>query len=68
MDYNKLEESKKSIIENIEKAKEMKINKITAILAIMEDDTQKDLLNWLILEGYKVSLKKDEYSILSIEW
>lgn len=66
----KFEKHKNKIIENINAAKDMNINKITAILIIDEEDeeVQKRLINWLIIDGYKVSLRRDEYSILTIEW
>lgn len=69
-EINKFEEHKRKIIENIDAAKEMNVNKITAILAISDesDDIQRRLVNWLIMEGYKIALRKDEYSILTIEW
>lgn len=64
------ENHKNKIIENINVAKDMKLNKITAILALDKDDEeiQRKLINWLIIEGYKVSLRKDECNILIIEW
>ena len=48
----------------------MELNKITAILIIDDDseEVQRKLINWLIIEGYKVSLRREEYNILSIEW
>ena len=66
----RLENHKNKIVENINAAKDMDMNKITAILAIDDDseEIQRKLINWLIIEGYKVSLRKDEYSILVVEW
>lgn len=66
----KFEKHKNKIIENINAAKDMELNKITAILVIDKDNekVKKRLINWLIIEGYKVSLRKDEYDILTIEW
>lgn len=66
----KFECHKKKIIENIDAAKDMELNKITAILIIDDDseEVQRKLINWLIIEGYKVSLRREEYNILSIEW
>lgn len=66
----KFEKHKNKIIENINAAKDMELNKITAILVIDKDneEVKKRLINWLIIEGYKVSLRKDEYDILTIEW
>lgn len=66
----RFEKNKNKISENINMGKNMGVNKISAILAI--DDRENEiiikLVNWLLLEGYKVSLKKEEYSILTIEW
>ncbi|MGL5353256.1 MAG: hypothetical protein ACRDA5_08005, partial [Clostridium sp.] len=59
------------IIENINYGKSVGMNKISAILAVPEDEkesTEKDLITWLIIEGYKVSLVKDEMKVLVIEW
>lgn len=66
----KFEKHKNKIVENINAAKDMKLNKITAILVIDKDneEVKERLINWLIIEGYKVSLRKDEYDILTIEW
>ena len=58
------------ILENVETGKSMGMNKITIILAL-DDETEEiqgGLINWLIFEGYKVALKRDEYYILSVEW
>ena len=46
------------------------MNKITAILAIDDEDEiiQGALISWLIKEGYRVSLRKEDYNILVIEW
>ena len=57
-------------MENIEYGKSVGINKISAIFAIEDEDKEtleKELINWLILEGYKVSLIQDEMKILVIE-
>ncbi|MDU2672358.1 MAG: hypothetical protein E7C49_10160 [Clostridium sp.] len=66
----RFEKHKNKIVENINAAKDMELNKITAILVIDKDneEVKKRLINWLIIEGYKVSLRKDEYDILTIEW
>ncbi|SCK03858.1 Uncharacterised protein [uncultured Clostridium sp.] len=66
----KFEKHKNKIVENINAAKDMELNKITAILVIDKDneEVKERLINWLIIEGYKVSLRKDEYDILTIEW
>ena len=48
----------------------MGVNKISAILA-MDDESeeiQKLLVNWLLVEGYRISIKKEDFSILTIEW
>lgn len=66
----KFETNKDKIIQNIDMGRSMGVNKITAILA-MDDESeeiQSKLINWLLIEGYKVSLKKEDYSILTIEW
>ena len=48
----------------------MGVNKISAILAIDDEseEIQKQLVNWLLSEGYRISLKKEDYTILTIEW
>ncbi len=48
----------------------MGMNKIKAILAIDDEDEiiQGALINWLIKEGYRISLIKEDYNILVIEW
>ncbi len=66
----KLESHKNKIQENIDMGKNMGVNKISAILA-MDDESeeiQRQLVSWLLLEGYRISLKKEDYSILTIEW
>lgn len=66
----KFEANKDKIVQNINMGRSMGVNKITAILA-MDDESeeiQSKLINWLLIEGYKVSLKKEDYSILTIEW
>lgn len=66
----KFETNKDKIVENINMGKNMGVNKITAILAIDDEseEIQGRLINWLLKEGYKVSLKKEDYNILTIEW
>ena len=67
---NKFESHKNKIQENIDMGKSMGVNKISAILA-MDDESeeiQRQLVSWLLLEGYRISLKKEDYSILTIEW
>lgn len=66
----KLKSHKNKIQENIDMGKNMGVNKISAILA-MDDESeeiQRQLVSWLLLEGYRISLKKEDYSILTIEW
>ena len=61
---------KRKIQENIDMGKNMGVNKISAILAI-EDESQEiqtKLINWLLSEGYRISLKKEVCTILTIEW
>ena len=60
------ESHKAKVIENITKSKSMGMNKITAILAIDDEDEiiQGALISWLIKEGYRVSLRKEDYNIL----
>ena len=67
---NKFESHKNKIQENINMGKNMGVNKISAILA-MDDESeeiQRQLVSWLLLEGYRISLKKEDFSILTIEW
>ena len=67
---NKFENHKSKIQENIDMGKNMGVNKISAILA-MDDESeeiQRQLVSWLLLEGYRISLKKEDFSILMIEW
>lgn len=66
----KFESNKEKIQQNIKMGKNMGVNKISAILAIDDEneEIQLRLISWLLIEGYKVSLKKEEYSILTIEW
>lgn len=67
---SKFENHKNKIQENIDMGKNMGVNKISAILA-MDDESeeiQRQLVSWLLLEGYRISLKKEDFSILTIEW
>lgn len=67
---NKFENHKSKIQENIDMGKNMGVNKISAILA-MDDESeeiQRLLVSWLLLEGYRISLKKEDFNILTIEW
>lgn len=66
----KFEVNKDKIVQNINMGRSVGVNKITAILAIDDEseEIQGKLINWLLMEGYKVSLKKEDYSILTIEW
>lgn len=68
MDTELLEDKKRKILENINYAKEININKISAIIVIEDEEIKKELLSWLIYEGYKVSLTMDDVNILTIEW
>lgn len=68
-----LEDNKNIILRNIEQGKVAGINKVSAVFASDKNDTKKkamitDIATWLIQEGYKVSIKKDELQILIIEW
>lgn len=67
MNLEVINNKKNKILENINYAKEKNINKISAIL-ISNDEENKELISWFILEGYKVSLIRDEVNILVIEW
>ena len=31
------------------------------------EEIQRQLVSWLLLEGYRISLKKEDFSILTIE-
>ena len=67
---NKFENHKSKIQENSDMGKIMGVNNISAILA-MDDESeeiQRLLVSWLLLEGYRISLKKEDFSILTIEW
>lgn len=68
MDDNLLVDQKRKILENINYAREINMNKISALLVCNEEEVQKELLSWLIFEGYKVSLTRDDVNILTIEW
>lgn len=68
MDDNLLVDQKRKILENINYAREINMNKISALLVCDEEEIQKELLSWLIFEGYKVSLTRDDVNILTIEW
>ncbi|MGL5380733.1 hypothetical protein [Clostridium sp.] len=72
MDYaDRLEKHKKKIIENINYGKEIGVNKISAIFMLEDeerDKIEKDLITWLIIDGYKVALRNDEVKILVVEW
>jgi hypothetical protein len=69
----KLNENKNIILKNIEQGKKAGINKVSAVFALSNRDEirkniVKDLATWLIIDGYKVSLKEGELEILTIEW
>lgn len=65
-----LERHKSKIQENIDMGKNMGINKISAILAIQDEseEIQTQLIKWLLIDGYRISLKKEDCTILTIEW
>lgn len=68
-----LNENKNIILRNIEQGKKAGVNKVSAVFAISKrDEIRKnmitDLATWLIIDGYKVSLKEGELEILTIEW
>lgn len=67
---SKFETNKDKIVQNINMGRSVGVNKITAILAMDDEfeEVQGKLINWLLMEGYKVSLKKEDYNILTIEW
>lgn len=66
----KIAEKKEQIEKNIIMAKESGHNRVTVIMLIDEnsDSIRSELVNWLIVSGYKISLKTDEFHILTIEW
>lgn len=68
MEASLLIDQKRKILENINYARKININKISALLVCNEEEIQKELLFWLIFEGYKVSLTKNDVNILTIEW
>ncbi len=59
---------KRNILDHINYAKERNLNKISAMIVCDNEEIQMELLTWLIFNGYKVSLTKDEVSVLVIEW
>lgn len=63
-----LEDKKRKILENINYARTIDINKISAMLITEDEKIKSEIISWLINEGYKVSLIKDEVDILNIEW
>lgn len=69
-DKNEFERHKSKIQENIDMGKNMGINKISAILAIQDEseEIQTQLIKWLLIDGYRISLKKEDCTILTIEW
>ena len=69
-DKNEFERHKDKIQENIDMGKNMGINKISAILAMQDEseEIQMQLINWLLINGYRISLKKEDCTILTIEW
>lgn len=70
-DNEKLQEHKNKIMENINYGKQVGINKISAILMLDDEnkeEIQKEIVSWLIIEGYKVSLTKNDMDVLVVEW
>ena len=69
-DKSEFERHKCKIQENIDMGKNMGINKISAILAIQDEseEIQTQLIKWLLIDGYRISLKKEDCTILTIEW
>lgn len=67
---SEFERHKSKIQENIDMGKNMGINKISAILAIQDEseEIQTQLIKWLLIDGYRISLKKEDCTILTIEW
>ncbi|NLL29482.1 MAG: hypothetical protein GX258_00190 [Clostridiales bacterium] len=68
MNGESLENIKRKIQSNINYARESNVRKVSAILMVEEESIKKEVLSWLIMEGYKVSLRRDEVDILIIEW
>jgi hypothetical protein len=68
VEANLLIDQKRKILENINYAKKINMNKISALLVCDEEKIQKELLSWLIFEGYKVALTIGDVNILTIEW
>ena len=66
----KFENQKKKIEDNIKSAKKSNLNKLTAILVNSEEveEIHRELIEWLFDEGYMVSVKKEEFKILTIQW
>ena len=69
-DTSEFERHKSKIQENIDMGKNIGINKISAILAIQDEseEIQTQLIKWLLIDGYRISLKKEDCTILTIEW
>ena len=63
-----LEDKKRKILENIKYARTINISKVSAMLVTEDEKIKSEIISWLINEGYKVSLIKDEVDILNIEW
>ncbi|MBD7915533.1 hypothetical protein H9660_10275 [Clostridium sp. Sa3CUN1] len=63
-----LEDKKRKILENINYAKTINMDKVSAMIITEDEIVKKDIISWLINGGYKVSLIKDEVDILNIEW
>ena len=69
-DKSEFERHKSKIQENIDMGKNIGINKISAILSIQDEseEIQTQLIKWLLIDGYSISLKKEDCTILTIEW
>ncbi|MBU5454309.1 hypothetical protein [Caproiciproducens sp. MSJ-32] len=68
MKDEKFQNIKGKILDNINYARKNNLRKVSALLMFDEESIKKELLSWLLMEGYKVSLKRDEFDILIIEW
>lgn len=68
---SRIEKHRKQIFENIDLSKQKGLRKVSAILAIQDeekDKIEKELMSILLNEGYRVSITQGEFKILTIEW
>lgn len=65
---NLIDKKKREILNNINYAKEANINKVSVIVVNDNEEIQNQLICWLINEGYKVALIKEDVNIITIEW